>query len=83
MRCASRVIGGTAIGRPSKTAWMEPFCSPAFRIGLIVAGGESAKEAFINLMRVVFNAAIKDLTGLNATFGEAQEGPEHERSGNA
>lgn len=52
-------------------------------VRLNLVQSEKAKHAFMALMKAVFSVAVKDATGLNVTWGEAREAPEHERAGSA
>jgi hypothetical protein len=51
------------------------------RLGL--AQNPKVKQTFIDLMTTAFGVAVKDATGLTATWGEPREAPESERAGNA
>jgi len=52
------------------------------RIGLAEAD-DGVKRAFIDLTKQMMSRAILDVFDIEATWGEALPGPEHERGGNA
>lgn len=52
-------------------------------VRLRLAQNPKVKQAFIDLMTTAFGVAVKDATGLTATWGDPVGAPENERAGNA